>query len=129
MIAIHAGKPKGGMKEALKIEPDKVRRLSLSEQALEKAAEVHGTDVVRYISMYSIHEGMKLGKVFFLINYHFFFGFCSNGSSSLVRFTQRNILRVYPKGTRFNSSNYKPLIGWMHGAQMVAFNMQVPYLI
>jgi hypothetical protein len=43
----------------------------------------------------------------------------------LYRFTQRNILRVYPKGTRVNSSNYNPLIGWMHGAQMVAFNMQV----
>ncbi|KAF9594267.1 hypothetical protein IFM89_028924 [Coptis chinensis] len=41
-----------------------------------------------------------------------------------IRFTQRNLLRVYPKGTRFNSSNYNPLIGWMHGAQMVAFNMQ-----
>ncbi|VFQ76600.1 unnamed protein product [Cuscuta campestris] len=86
LIAIQAGKPKGGLTEALKVEPDKVRRLSLSEQALEKAAESHGTDI--------------------------------------VRFTQRNILRVYPKGTRFNSSNYKPLIGWMHGAQMVAFNMQ-----
>ncbi|CAH9138622.1 unnamed protein product [Cuscuta epithymum] len=86
LIAIHAGKPKGGLNEALKVEPDKVRRLSLSEQALEKAAESHGTDI--------------------------------------VRFTQRNILRVYPKGTRFTSSNYKPLIGWMHGAQMVAFNMQ-----
>ncbi|VVA32093.1 PREDICTED: phosphoinositide phospholipase C [Prunus dulcis] len=86
LITIHAGKPKGGLKEALKVELYKVRRLSLSEQALEKAAESHGTDV--------------------------------------VRFTQKNILRVYPKGTRFNSSNYKPLIGWMHGAQMVAFNMQ-----
>lgn len=86
LIAIHAGKPKGGLKEALKVEPDKVRRLSLSEQALEKAAEEHGKDV--------------------------------------VRFTHKNILRVYPKGTRFTSSNYKPLIGWMHGAQMVAFNMQ-----
>nr|GMD18842.1 phosphoinositide phospholipase C 4-like [Ipomoea batatas] len=86
LIAIHAGKPKGGLKEALKVEPDKVRRLSLSEQALEKATDTNGTDV--------------------------------------VSFTQRNILRVYPKGTRFNSSNYKPLIGWMHGAQMVAFNMQ-----
>ncbi|XP_009790378.1 phosphoinositide phospholipase C 4 [Nicotiana tabacum] len=86
LIAIHAGKPKGGLKEALKVDPNKVRRLSLSEQALEKAAESHGTEI--------------------------------------VRFTQRNILRVYPKGTRFNSSNYKPLIGWMHGAQMVAFNMQ-----
>ncbi|ONH99908.1 hypothetical protein PRUPE_6G056900 [Prunus persica] len=86
LIAIHAGKPKGGLKEVLKIELNKVRRLSLSEQALEKAAESYGTDI--------------------------------------VRFTQKNILRVYPKGTRFNSSNYKPLIGWMHGAQMVAFNMQ-----
>ncbi|XP_052177203.1 phosphoinositide phospholipase C 4-like [Diospyros lotus] len=86
LIAIHAGKPKGGLKEALKIESCKVRRLSLSEQALEKAAKVCGMDV--------------------------------------VRFTQKNILRVYPKGTRFTSTNYKPQVGWMHGAQMVAFNMQ-----
>lgn len=48
LIAIHAGKPKGSLKEALKVEPDKVRRLSLSEQALEKAVESHGEDVVRY---------------------------------------------------------------------------------
>ncbi|KAL8525765.1 hypothetical protein ACS0TY_015123 [Phlomoides rotata] len=87
LIAIHAGKPKGGMEEALKVEPDKVRRLSLSEQALEKAAGSHRTDI--------------------------------------VRFTQKNILRVYPKGTRFTSSNYRPQVGWLHGAQMVAFNMQV----
>ncbi|KHN46153.1 Phosphoinositide phospholipase C 6 [Glycine soja] len=39
-------------------------------------------------------------------------------------FTQKNLLRIYPKGTRLNSSNYDPMIGWMHGAQMVAFNMQ-----
>lgn len=42
-----------------------------------------------------------------------------------ARFTQRNILRVFPKGTRVTSSNFKPMTGWMHGAQMVAFNMQV----
>ncbi|XP_026390055.1 phosphoinositide phospholipase C 6-like isoform X2 [Papaver somniferum] len=47
----------------------------------------------------------------------------SNGTD-IVRFTQKNLLRVYPKGTRVNSSNYKPLLAWMHGAQMVAFNMQ-----
>ncbi|CAN4098732.1 unnamed protein product [Withania somnifera] len=45
-------------------------------------------------------------------------------SHQLIRFTQRNILRVYPKGARINSSNYDPLIAWMRGAQMVAFNMQ-----
>lgn len=35
------------------------------------------------------------------------------------------MLRIYPKGTRVNSSNYKPQNAWLHGAQMVAFNMQV----
>ncbi|KAK9128020.1 hypothetical protein Syun_016817 [Stephania yunnanensis] len=88
LIAIHALKPKGKLKEALKPIPDidKVRRLSMSEQALEKLIKNHGTEI--------------------------------------VRFTQRNLLRVYPKGMRVDSSNYNPLIGWMHGAQMVAFNMQ-----
>ncbi|KNA12041.1 hypothetical protein SOVF_129540 isoform A [Spinacia oleracea] len=45
-------------------------------------------------------------------------------ATDIVRFTQKNLLRVYPKGTRILSSNYNPLIGWTHGAQMVAFNMQ-----
>ncbi|KAL3830175.1 hypothetical protein ACJIZ3_018977 [Penstemon smallii] len=44
--------------------------------------------------------------------------------TDIVRFNQRNLMRIYPKGSRIDSSNYNPLIGWMHGAQMVAFNMQ-----
>ncbi|CAJ1860362.1 unnamed protein product [Sphenostylis stenocarpa] len=44
--------------------------------------------------------------------------------ADLIRFTQRNILRVYPKGERVKSSNFRPHLGWMYGAQMVAFNMQ-----
>ncbi|KAK7321350.1 hypothetical protein VNO77_31911 [Canavalia gladiata] len=44
--------------------------------------------------------------------------------TDIVRFTQKNLLRIYPKGTRLDSSNYDPMVGWMHGAQMVAFNMQ-----
>ncbi|KAL6011075.1 hypothetical protein ACLOJK_001519 [Asimina triloba] len=86
LIAIHAGKPKGGLTDALKVEANKVKRVSLSEQELEKLALTNGTDI--------------------------------------VRFTQKNFLRIYPKGIRLDSSNYNPLIGWMHGAQMVAFNMQ-----
>ncbi|KMT05045.1 hypothetical protein BVRB_7g172040 isoform A [Beta vulgaris subsp. vulgaris] len=45
-------------------------------------------------------------------------------ASDIIRFTQKNLLRVYPKGTRIFSSNYDPFIGWAHGAQMVALNMQ-----
>ncbi|KAL5750525.1 hypothetical protein ACOSP7_025128 [Xanthoceras sorbifolium] len=44
--------------------------------------------------------------------------------TDIVRFTQQNLLRVYPKGMRIDSSNYNPFVGWEHGAQMVAFNMQ-----
>ncbi|PSR95059.1 Phosphoinositide phospholipase [Actinidia chinensis var. chinensis] len=86
LIAIHAGKVKGGIENWFFDDANKVRRLSLSEQQLEKAAETYATNI--------------------------------------VRFTQRNLLRVYPKGIRFDSSNFNPLVGWEHGAQMVAFNMQ-----
>lgn len=48
LIAIPAGKPKGGLEECLKVDPDKARRLSLSEQQLENAAETHGKEIVRY---------------------------------------------------------------------------------
>ncbi|EEC75018.1 hypothetical protein OsI_11098 [Oryza sativa Indica Group] len=86
LITIKAGKPKGAVVDALKGDPDKVRRLSLSEQELAKVAAHHGRNI--------------------------------------VSFTHKNLLRIYPKGTRFNSSNYNPFLGWVHGAQMVAFNMQ-----
>lgn len=55
-------------------------------------------------------------------NFVTFLDFCL---LTFCRFTQKNILRVYPKGIRFDSSNYNPMIGWTHGAQMVALNMQV----
>ncbi|KAL1308032.1 hypothetical protein HN51_049942 [Arachis hypogaea] len=85
MITIHAGKPKGHIKDSLSVD-GKVKRLSLSEQEIERASSSYGDD--------------------------------------LISFTQRNILRVYPKGTRVNSSNFRPHIGWLYGAQMVAMNMQ-----
>eukprot|EP00257_Ricinus_communis_P026890 XP_025014304.1 phosphoinositide phospholipase C 2-like isoform X2 [Ricinus communis] len=86
VIAIHAGKPKGPSENWLSIDPNRVRRLSLSEQELENAARTQGEEI--------------------------------------IRFTQQNFLRVYPRGIRLDSSNYNPFVGWMHGAQMVAFNMQ-----
>ncbi|KAJ0764454.1 putative phosphoinositide phospholipase C [Helianthus annuus] len=86
LIAIRAYKPKNGTRNALRDDPGKAKRLSVSEQALEKAANDYGDEI--------------------------------------VRFTQKYILRVFPKGTRVTSTNFKPLTAWMHGAQMVAFNMQ-----
>jgi phosphatidylinositol phospholipase C delta len=47
LITIHAGKPKGHLRDALKVDPDKVRRLSLSETQLSKATISHGADIIR----------------------------------------------------------------------------------
>lgn len=48
LITIRAGKPNGDIGEALIVDPDKVRRLSLSETELAKAAISLGADLLRY---------------------------------------------------------------------------------
>ena len=39
-------------------------------------------------------------------------------------YTRRNLIRVYPRGTRLLSSNMDPLPFWRSGCQMVALNYQ-----
>lgn len=68
----------------------------------------------------SVEHFLHLGTADSFVFFYSTFPICLSS-----RFTQRNMLRVYPKGIRFDSSNYNPLVGWTHGAQMVAFNMQV----
>lgn len=40
--------------------------------------------------------------------------------------TERQLVRTYPKGTRFDSSNYDPMQMWVCGVQLVALNFQYP---
>ncbi len=42
----------------------------------------------------------------------------------LIKHTQKNLVRVYPKGTRVTSTNYEPHRYWAAGAQVVAINWQ-----
>lgn len=49
LIAIHAGKLKGGMDNWFSDDTDRVRRVSLSEQEPENAVRTHATDIVRYV--------------------------------------------------------------------------------
>ena len=39
-------------------------------------------------------------------------------------YTHTNLVRVYPHGTRFDSSNYSPIKSWSDGCQLVALNWQ-----
>eukprot|EP00197_Chlamydomonas_leiostraca_P008777 CAMPEP_0202864510 /NCGR_PEP_ID=MMETSP1391-20130828/4718_1 /ASSEMBLY_ACC=CAM_ASM_000867 /TAXON_ID=1034604 /ORGANISM="Chlamydomonas leiostraca, Strain SAG 11-49" /LENGTH=1008 /DNA_ID=CAMNT_0049544257 /DNA_START=178 /DNA_END=3205 /DNA_ORIENTATION=- len=42
----------------------------------------------------------------------------------MFRYTARNLLRVYPKGTRLDSSNYDPMEAWALGTSFAALNWQ-----
>lgn len=44
----------------------------------------------------------------------------------LVRVTQMRLIRTYPAGTRTDSSNPDPVVGWIAGCQMAALNYQDP---
>jgi phosphatidylinositol phospholipase C delta len=46
------------------------------------------------------------------------------GLEDLIRHTQTHVVRIYPKGTRVNSTNYEPLQYWAAGCQLVALNIQ-----
>ncbi|KAI4305278.1 hypothetical protein L6164_028652 [Bauhinia variegata] len=92
-------------------------------------------DIYGYRNLISIHAGKPKGAIQRWLSSHSHVRRLSLSEQELediiqkhgteiVRFTQRNLLRVYPKGTRLDSSNYNPMIAWMHGAQMVAFNIQ-----
>ncbi|CAL9686384.1 unnamed protein product [Knipowitschia caucasica] len=45
-------------------------------------------------------------------------------AKSAVEYNKRQMSRIYPKGTRMDSSNYNPLPFWTVGCQMVALNYQ-----
>lgn len=48
----------------------------------------------------------------------------TTSSTISLRYNKRQMSRIYPKGTRMDSSNYSPQPFWNVGAQMVALNYQ-----
>lgn len=49
LIAIHATKLKDGLAKVLGSDQSKAKRLSMSEQQLENAIYIHGSEIVRYV--------------------------------------------------------------------------------
>ena len=46
------------------------------------------------------------------------------GAKEFLSYNQRQLSRIYPRGTRFDSSNFDPYLFWPAGCQMVALNYQ-----
>ena len=51
-------------------------------------------------------------------------GFAKKSPLEYVAQNTRMLSRIYPKGSRINSSNYSPMLSWSLGAQVVALNFQ-----
>lgn len=51
-------------------------------------------------------------------------GYLKSQAIEFVNYNKRQMSRIYPKGTRADSSNYLPQIFWNAGCQMVALNFQ-----
>ena len=50
--------------------------------------------------------------------------FLKANMNDLIRHTHSHLVRVYPKGTRVDSSNYHPHRYWAGGCQLIALNWQ-----
>ena len=50
--------------------------------------------------------------------------FRQNKSKKWAVYNQSHISRIYPAGSRVDSSNYSPLLAWSVGCQMVSLNFQ-----
>lgn len=51
-------------------------------------------------------------------------GYLKTQAIEFVNYNKRQLSRIYPKGTRADSSNFLPQIFWNAGCQMVALNFQ-----
>ncbi|CAF3790284.1 unnamed protein product [Rotaria socialis] len=87
------------------------------------------SDLVHYlvpVSFKSFAKAEQLSKSFEMSS------FSEDRALSLIReqakefvaYNQRQISRIYPRGTRLESSNYNPYMYWLVGCQMCALNYQ-----
>lgn len=79
----------------------------------------HGTTNRNYKLALSktVHEYAGEPLVFFFVRIFFF---------NIFTYNKNQLSRVYPKGSRMDSSNYDPMPMWNCGCQMVSLNYQTP---
>ena len=71
-------------------------------------------DSTHFTEMSSFHE-IKIEKLINPTNFR-----------NILKYNEKQLSRVYPKGSRLDSSNYDPIRMWNCGVQLVALNYQTP---
>nr|XP_017523223.2 1-phosphatidylinositol 4,5-bisphosphate phosphodiesterase beta-2 isoform X3 [Manis javanica] len=102
---------------------------NLDEEELKKMQSDEGTaglEVTAYEEMSSLVNYIQPTK---FISFEFSaelkaYDLLSKGAVQFVDYNKWQMSRIYPKGTRMDSSNYMPQMFWNAGCQMVALNFQ-----
>ncbi|KAK9474350.1 PLC-like phosphodiesterase [Dipodascopsis tothii] len=93
----------------------------IAEELAALAVYVRG---IKYRN-FSLPESKTLTHCFSL-GERTFNSFCKDSTKlgQLEKHNQRYLMRVYPSGFRFTSSNYDPVVCWKRGVQLAALNWQ-----
>ncbi|XP_022382358.1 1-phosphatidylinositol 4,5-bisphosphate phosphodiesterase beta-2 isoform X3 [Enhydra lutris kenyoni] len=131
----------GAQPEEEEVEEEEEESGNLDEEELKKMQSDEGTaglEVTAYEEMSSLVNYIQPTK---FISFEFSaqknrsyvissftelkaYDLLSKASVQFVDYNKRQMSRIYPKGTRMDSSNYMPQMFWNAGCQMVALNFQ-----
>lgn len=105
-------------------EEEKERRLSKSKVVAEELS-----DLVNYVwpvSFKGFDVAFQTDNCYHMSSFNEAkaIKYAAAGAEIFSTYCQKQLARVYPKGTRLSSSNYNPLAAWSVGAQLVALNYQ-----
>jgi len=103
------------LKSSLSVTNDEIDDLSLSDLV----------NVCQAITFQGFQRSAKLGRCFHVSSLsetkaEKLVTDCPN----MIQLTNRQMIRIYPKGSRTDSSNYNPIPFWNTGCQLVALNYQ-----
>jgi len=104
-------KSKQVAKATSKLHPALAKITSFAGVKFKDSPRALGTNLPREMSSFS---EAKLAKTM------------DRDGAAYVEYTRRFFARVYPAGTRVDSSNYDPVPAWTAGCQLVALNYQTP---
>ncbi|XP_054421122.1 1-phosphatidylinositol 4,5-bisphosphate phosphodiesterase beta-2 [Pteronotus mesoamericanus] len=138
---VWAGEEGAELEEEEEVEEEEEESGNLDEEEIKKMQSDEGTaglEVTAYEEMSSLVNYIQPTK---FISFEFSaqknrsyvissftelkaYDLLSKAAVQFVDYNKRQMSRIYPKGTRMDSSNYMPQMFWNAGCQMVALNFQ-----
>jgi Ca2+-binding EF-hand superfamily protein len=115
--------------EVPKISEEEKAQLALKKKKVKVAPEL--ARLILYcqaVHFHSFEDSAKRGKYYQMSS----FGeaktrkLSAKNSNAFMLYNQKQFSRVYPAGSRVDSSNYDPTFAWNAGCQIVALNYQTP---